>query len=30
MTLTTWLIIELAFIGFFFIGYQLYRRRRKK
>lgn len=30
MKFTTWLIIELALIGFFVVGYRLYRKRRTK
>jgi hypothetical protein len=30
MKFTTWIIIELALIGFFVIGYWLYRKRRTK
>jgi hypothetical protein len=29
MKFTTWLIIEIALVGFFVFGYILYRRRKK-
>jgi hypothetical protein len=29
LSLTTWIIIELALVGFFVFGYLLYRRNRK-
>jgi hypothetical protein len=29
MTFTTWLVIEIALVGFFVFGYILYRRRKK-